>query len=127
MAGNGRQNADPLLIAALLNGATLADAARSSGLGERTVGRRLSDPGFRERLDRAENELIDATARALANSTAKAAAKLEVLLDEGSAAVQLGASRTILDSAQKWRPPRTLEKRIAALEQDLAERKKKQG
>ena len=68
MAGSGRQNADPILIAALLSGATPAEAATQAGVSERTVRRRLLNPAFRARLNAAGDDMIAASARILSMS-----------------------------------------------------------
>jgi HEAT repeat protein len=121
VAGSGRQNADPLLIAALLTGATLADAAKSAGVGEQTARRRLRDPEFRARLDTAGSELIDAAVRALAGHMEEAVATLADLLRDAPFSVRLGAARTILQLGPPWLKKRALEKSVDELKRSLAE------
>ena len=50
MARRGRPNADPTLIVALAAGLTNRQAAKQADVSERTVVRRLSDPGFRRQV-----------------------------------------------------------------------------
>jgi hypothetical protein len=123
MAGSGRQNADPALIAALVGGATAVEAARKAGVSERTAYRRLGDAAFRARLDAAHGELIDAAARALAAHLEEAVETLVDLNRDAPSSIRLGAARTILELGPHWRA-RRLEKRIAELERSKAEQKK---
>jgi len=122
MAPSVRRTADPLLIAALLGGCTLAAAAKRAGMSEQTARRRLRDAEFRTRLDAAETELIDTAARALADASGEAVSKLRCLLRVRSAAVRLSAVRAVLEFAPKWRAQHALEERVAALERAEAAR-----
>jgi hypothetical protein len=59
MARPHRKKADELLLAALVCGATVENAARQAGVSVRTAQRRLADPAFRRlcsqrRLDTAQ-------------------------------------------------------------------------
>ena len=122
MAPSVRRTADPLLITALLGGCTHADAAKRAGVSEQTARRRLRDPEFRIRLAAAETELIDRTARALADASGEAVTALRVLLRGRSARVRLSAVRAVLEFAPKWRAQHALEERVAALERAETER-----
>lgn len=53
---------DALLIAALVAGQTQAAAARTAGVCEKTVRRRITDPDFRRQLDEARQATFDAAA-----------------------------------------------------------------
>jgi hypothetical protein len=121
MAGSGRQNADPLLIAALLSGATLATAAERAGVSEQTARRRLHDPEFHARLDAAGEELIAAATRALADASGEAVSTLRDLLRDGPPAVKLGAARAILEFGPRWRTEHANDERLAAAERSAAE------
>ncbi len=121
MAGSGRQNADPILIAALLSGATPAEAATQAGVSERTVRRRLLNPAFRARLDAAGDDMIAASARGITGASSEAVAALLDLVRHGPPSVRLGAIRTILEVTPKWRAEHHLEERVGALERTLSE------
>jgi hypothetical protein len=54
MARSGTPGRDAALIAALLGGATVEDAAGTAGLSRRTAFRRLDDPTFRQALAEAK-------------------------------------------------------------------------
>ncbi len=122
MAGNGRRNADPLLLAALLGGATLADAAKRAGMGEQTARRRLRDPEFRAQLDAAGDEVVEAAVRGLTDATGEAVAGLRDLMRGGPPSVRLGAVRAVLELGPKWRVEYDVETRLRALERALAAR-----
>jgi hypothetical protein len=122
MAGDGRHSADSALLTALLAGATPSEAAKQARVSEHTARRRLAHPEFRARLDAAGDELMAATARGLTEACDDAVAGLRELVRDGTPAVRLGAARTILELAAKWRTEHDLEQRVGALERSEAER-----
>jgi hypothetical protein len=123
MVNKVRRNADPTIIAALLAGASLDDAAKRAGMSEQTVRRRLRDPEFRARLDAAETEMIETAGRALSGYVPEAVSTLGGLLHDGSSTIQLSASKSIIEIGSK-RARHALEERVAALERAAAEREK---
>jgi BMFP domain-containing protein YqiC len=127
MAGIGRKFADAALLAAFMGGATIVDAAKEAGVSVQTASRRQRDPEFVARLEAAQRETFDATSRALGNATREAVSTLVQLLGDPKATVRLAAAGKILEFAPRWHGSQALEERIVALEQDLAEQKKKQG
>ena len=116
MAGSGRRNADDAVLAALAAGRTVLEAAKASGVSERTVARRLSEPAFCERLNAARAALFDQTLGKLANAAAAAVDALATLMAEGPPSVRLGAARAVLELGTKLRESVELERRIAILE-----------
>ncbi len=66
MTGSERKSADALLIAALATGAARQEAAKTAGISEAIVYRRLADSAFRRRVSAARAELIDAAVGRLA-------------------------------------------------------------
>jgi hypothetical protein len=117
VAGKGRRSADAVLIAALVAGATHAEAAREAGVGERTVYRRLAEPAFRAELQRRRSQIVDNVLGWLVAASTEAVETLVRLQQPGApAAVQLSAARAILDNMQKVRESAELEARISALE-----------
>ena len=127
MAGSGRKNGEPALIAALAGGATVQEAARAAGVSERTVYRRLEHDTFRRQLAEARAELMARAAGALARVSTAAAATLAGLLTAASESVRLGAARSILELAVKLRESEELERRIAALEEQTAATPRQRG
>jgi hypothetical protein len=119
MAHRGRRNADDALALALAAGKTARDAAAELGVGERTVARRLADPGFRLRVNTLRGEMTQRAAGRLADGMATAADTLRGLLNAESDAVKLGAARSLLELGAKLRESVELEERLANLERRI--------
>jgi hypothetical protein len=121
MAGASRKKADGALLMALACGATVESAARKTGLGERTVYRRLADPAFQEQLASLRFETVQRSA-AMLSAASLEAVKTLVSLQEASvpAPVRLGAARSILEFGSKLRETVELEQRLTALEQRIS-------
>ena len=120
MADRGRKNADSALVAALACGATARDAARTTGVAERTIYRRLDDPTFTAQIDAARTEMIARAVGRLAETSTEAADTLRALLTASAETVRLGAARSILELAIKLREHDELVSRIEALEASLS-------
>lgn len=120
MAVSGRSHGDAALVAALAAGATVQDAARSAGVSERPVYRRLDTDTLRRQLAEARSEMIARAVGVLARVSTAAANTLAGLLKAESESVRLGASRSVLELAVKMRESEELEQRIAALEEQSA-------
>lgn len=117
-SASGRHGADDQLIALLAGGATNADAAKSAGISERTVYRRMQDPAFRQRVTEARASLIERAVAQLAASASQAVSTLTDLLGfEYPPAQRVSAARSILELGVKLRESVELEQRIAALEE----------
>ena len=97
MAARGRSNADALLIVALAQGKTVAEAAQAAGVAERTVYHRLEDQEFRIEIARAQQAIVGRALGSLAEGMAEGAQTLRRLLDDGPPPVQLKAALAILD------------------------------
>jgi hypothetical protein len=120
MAGGGRSSADEALVTLLAGGATRQQAARSAGVGERTVYRRLEDPDFRARIERARADMLARTSAMLTAAGAAAAGTLVRLLQAELDTVKLTAAVRIIELGTKLRESEELERRLAALEEQLA-------
>ena len=116
MAGGDRRNADAALIAALAGGATVREAAGAARVGERTVYRRLEDAEFKRRVDEARAELLSGAMSRLSAATTDAVTTLTGLLAAESETVRLGAARSILDTALRWRDQADLAGRLDNIE-----------
>jgi hypothetical protein len=103
MAGRGRANADPLLIVAVAQGKTRAEAAEAAGVSEHTLYRRLKDPVFNLAVEEAQEEIIQQAVGLLATKTVVAVATLGRLATEAEDAIQLKAALEILDRYPKLR------------------------
>ncbi len=97
MAENGRQKGDSELITALASGSTVRDAAKSAGVAERTVYRRLQDAEFRSHVQEARKVMFERALGAVASAGVSAAQKLKALLNANSENVQFGTSRALLE------------------------------
>lgn len=118
-------NTDHTLMLALACGATVEGAARKAGVSERTVYRRLEQPGFRRELNELRAGMHE---RAMGMLTATALESVKTLLAlqgcEIPSAVRLGAAKAALDFGLKLRQMVELEGRLAAIEDRLADRKR---
>lgn len=113
------KNTDPLLIAALASGATIARAAKLAGISERTVYRRLEDDSFRQAVTRVRADLIREATGTLASSAQLAADTLVGLLGDDFSSIRLGAARTLLDTLLKYHEMGDLADQIASLRSQL--------
>jgi hypothetical protein len=89
-----------LLLAA---GRTQKRAAAAAGVSERTVGLWLKEPAYAARVRQLRAGLFGRAVGRLCRLGGKAAGVLGKLLDDPSAAVRLGACRTVLEAAQRGR------------------------
>ncbi len=116
-AATGRHRADVVLLAELSAGRTVAEAAGTAGVSERSAYRRLGDAAFRETLATAQRAALAEASRTLAANATLAARTLGELLGEANPpAVRLAAARATLDLAARWRELDDLEARVEALE-----------
>jgi hypothetical protein len=121
MSRRGRRNADQVLAMSLACGATIEAAAKSTGLSEATVYRRLKDPDFQKQLQDIRVDMVQRTAGMLSASAMEAVKTLLSLQQMAvPAAVRLGAARAILEIGIKIREAANLEQRLANLEQQMA-------
>lgn len=127
MAGNGRVRGEPALIAALAAGRSMPQAAREAGCSERTVARRLADPGFRAKVNEARGQALASALGRLASSGVAAAEALTGLLADENAGVRLRAAVATLELAAKMRESVELEERLARLEQILGDAPRRIG
>jgi hypothetical protein len=116
----GKRKADDALLLALACGATVENAARTSGLSARTAHRRLAEQPFRQRLQDLRTEMTQRTGGML-TAAGLEAVKTLVTLQDGAipAAVRLGAARSVLEFGIKARETNELAQRIAALENQV--------
>jgi hypothetical protein len=116
LTANGRLKGEPIAALALARGDSIVDAARLAGIGERTLRRRLEDPGYRSQIARLRADLLSRAAGGVAEIAAKAGQVLNELLDDKSPQVRLEAIRTALDHAPRLQEITELEQRLAILE-----------
>ena len=112
----GRAGADAALVTALAVGATIEQAAERAGVSPRTAHRRLAEPEFRARVDEARAELLGRALARLQATCTSAVTTLADLLTAESESVRLGAARSILDVALRWREQDELARRLDNVE-----------
>lgn len=109
---------------ALAHGATPAQAAEKLGVHKRTAYRRLADPEFRQRLNAAQAEMIQATSSLMTAASAGSVRTLVLLQDPSMPAnIRRGAARDILSLGLPWREAANWEQRLTALENKNGEQK----
>lgn len=108
---------------ALLTTTSIASAAQVAGVTDRTIYRWLDEETFRHALTEAEGRAIDAAARHLVGLTEIAVNRLTNILTDPQTpvALQLRAVETILENMIRLRGLRTLEYRLAKLEETYRE------
>ncbi len=122
MPGHGRKTIDDRLLLTLACGASVETAARTVGVSESTVYRRLKDAAFQKRLQAMRADMVERTSGMLTASGGEFVKTLLALLKENiPAAVRLGAARAGLELGMKIREITDLEQRIAALEEVLGD------
>jgi hypothetical protein len=121
MSRRCRKGADQTLLTALACGATVENAARKAGIGERTAYRRLENAAFRAQLNQMRADMVQRTAGMLTGAGMGSVKTLVELQQDATApaAVRRGAARDVLELGVKYRDNADLEQRVAALEQRL--------
>ena len=109
------------ILEALSVGLPITEAARRAGCSERTVSRRLAEPGFRRELNAYRDRGVAEAVGVLSSAARKAVTTLVMLCDDESPSVQLGAAKALLGALAQLRESVTLANRIATLEERLGE------
>jgi hypothetical protein len=116
------KRADPIILTALVCGATAEQAGAKAGVSARTVRRRLRSPAFRRKLSRLRTELQMRTADQLSAAGTEAVRTLLRLMNPTAPPnTQLGAARSVVELGMKSREHVDLIVRVNELEQRLAE------
>jgi len=116
MARFGTKFEDSLALG-LAAGLTVEDAAERAGVSRRTAFRRLTEPGFRNRVSELRSQMVGRALGRMADGMSDAADKLRQLLNAESESVCLGAARALLELGAKLRDSVELEQRILTLEE----------
>ena len=114
-----------LAVAALLQGATVAETAAAAGVSERSVYAWLALPEFNDLLQAERRRVMDAAAGKLQLLTDKAVSTLDRLLDCGEKPTEARAALGILAWATKTQEQADLLARLEKLErrQELDKRR----
>ena len=102
----------------LVSQPSITTAADGAGVSERTVYRWLDDPEFKQALNVALDQSIDAAARGLLGLTQKAIQTIECVIDDPDLhpSIRLKAAELDISNTLKLVELRNLAQRIAALE-----------
>jgi len=114
---NGISTKQQKAIAALLSERTARDAAKTAGVGERTLYKWLGEPGFRGALRSAEADILDDVTRRLTAGQRLALDTLEKLIQSARhESTKLTACVSWLNMYLKFRDMKDIEDRLTALE-----------
>jgi hypothetical protein len=115
MSGSRRQ-ADPILIASLIEGKTVVDAAKAAGISEATARRRIKEPETKAAVAEGQAEIVVAAVNTLTASAQLAALTIRTLLGRAAPdSVRLAAAKEILSAVRD----RDLDARLAKIEETL--------
>lgn len=114
-----RRDVSELLAARLAAGATIRDAARELGIGEKTAHRRLADPAFKARVAELRQEMTTRAVGRLADRMADAADVLGELLKSVNEGTRLKAAVALLDQGLKAVAIADVQSRLTAIEERL--------
>ena len=109
-----------LLALALASGESPTEAAALAGVSHRTVQRRLADPAFRQLVAKLQSELMSRALGCMAKNMARAAKRLESLLDKDDPSIQLRAARAVLGMGMQLRDSVDVDARLREVEAELA-------
>jgi len=126
MANEGKRGADGKVLLALACGATAEMAARQASVSESTVRRRLRDAAFIAKLNKVRAEMHLRIADQLtAASTEGVRTMIQLMKENNSGTVRLGAARSVVELSTKVRDTADLAVRLTELELRLAQQERK--
>lgn len=96
-----RDPRDNLLIASLMTGATIPQAAEASGYSNATIDRRLRDPEFSAALERALERQLERVMRSVASAATAAVQTLLLAMTREDVpwSTRVSAARTVVENA----------------------------
>ena len=115
-----RGQEDEVLVAALVAGHTYAEAGGVAGVSERTVRRRMADPGFAGVVSTRRGERVAAITGLLVTAGPEAIDVLRSCMAAESETVRLRAAQLVLGLGAQFRQAQELEARLVALEARVA-------
>jgi hypothetical protein len=101
----------------------MTKGARLAGVSEATAYRRLANPDFRHRVEKARSDLWDRALGVMSKSAAESAIALRKLLRSDDGRLKLQAAKMLLEQGMKVRELVDLEQRLDELEKLVDERK----
>jgi hypothetical protein len=120
MPNEARQRLEHQLLLALACGATIEVAARTLGVSESTVRRRVREKRFAARLTQMRSEMSVRVADQLTAASTEGARTMVELMKQGNPpSVRLGASKAVVELSMRARENADLQHRMAELERRL--------
>lgn len=112
------------LLAAIVAGNPVPEAARMAQMAERTARRRLAEPEVRVQLDELRAATLVAAADKLTSVASRAVEVLATVMDDPnmSGPVRVRAAEVVLARLTPMRDAATIDERLAAIEAALARR-----
>lgn len=109
---------DERILAALLTGRSIPEAARIAGVSERTISRRLADESFRAEYESRRRATLEGACNALKGALADAVDVLTEIMKnaETAPASRISAARSVLEYGVKLTELSDLAARVEALE-----------
>jgi len=111
-----------LLALELAAGNTVAEAAATVGVSERTVYRQLKKTDFREKVRQLKDTILDGATSRMGHRMNKAVDTLYTMLDDENSSIRIRASRAIIGLGLKMRDAVDTNERLNEVERELAER-----
>lgn len=114
----GRADKSELIISALISSPTIRAASEACGVSERQIYKRLAEPEFRERYDKARHDLLDHSTAALQGHLSAAVEAMgEIVRDpEATQQTRLNAAEAIVRNTLKLTEQGDILVRLDALE-----------
>jgi phage terminase small subunit len=121
MTENGLTRRQLLFVTALMESRSVAEAARRSGISEKSAFRYLKDPAVQAAIRAASRELLESLTRRLRQLGQEAAETLAVAMraEDASWSSRIRAADAVLGHLLRTSELLDLEQRLAALEQAL--------
>lgn len=116
MPGGSKKAADAALVANLAAGVSPAGAAKLAGVSEATAYRRLADPAFRQRVEKARSDFWERALGIMSKGAAEAATLLRRLLRSDDGRIKLQAAKVLLEQGIKVRDLVDIARRVDELE-----------
>jgi hypothetical protein len=116
MPGGSKKAADAALVTHLAAGVSPAGAAKLAGVSEATTYRRLADPAFLQRVEKACSDFWDRALGVMSKGVAESAIVLRKLLRSDDGRIKLQAAKTLLEQGIKVRDLVDIARRFEELE-----------
>ena len=121
MPGGSKKAADAALVTYLAAGVSPAGAAKLAGVSEATAYRRLANPDFRQRVQKARSDFWDRALGVMSKGAAESAIVLRKLLRSDDGRIKLQAAKVLLEQGMKVREVVDLAQQVEELQQTIEE------